>query len=281
MRNLIEFLIKSSSWILAFVLISISFYLIFTQNDYQRSVFLSSSNAVAGQLSDISNRATSVIYMQKDNEMLANENARLHEQLESLKKFIANAAKDSIPNKAFTYDSIPASQFHFIQANVVNKSFVGVNNYITVNKGRNHGITPDMGVISAGGVVGVVYKASNNFSIIIPIINNKFRLSAKLKNSDNIGSISWNGKTVTHAQLGQLQKYKTYHTGDSVVTSFSRIFPRGILIGTITNKSATKENNFNTVDVKLATDFSSLEHVLIINDKFFIEQNGLEQSVVQ
>lgn len=281
MRNLIAFLVKSSSWILAFVLISISFYLVFTQNTYQRSVFLSSSNAVSGEISKVSNKVTSLIHMQKNNELLLSENAKLHEQLEALRSKMAQQFSDSVGMRSFAYDSIQPVQFHFVQANVVNKSFMGVNNFITLDKGSRDGVKPDMGVISETGVVGVVLQTSDRFSVIIPIVNAKFRLSGKLKKSEHSGSIAWNGKALSHAQLGELPKHQPFKVGDTVVTSFSRIFPKGMMIGVVTNKAVSREDNFNTVDVKLSTDFNTLQQVLIIQDRFFEEQNALEQTVNQ
>jgi len=56
-------------------------------------------------------------------------------------------------------------------------------------------------------------------------------LSAKLKNSENYGSVSWDGKIFVQVQLRELPKHEVFHQGDTVLTSFSRIFPRNLIIG--------------------------------------------------
>lgn len=282
MRNLLNFIIKNSHLLLAIVLIVFSFYLVFTHNSYQRSVYLTSANNVAGWFYTLSNNATSFIHLKKNNQILLQQNVVLENELLSLRSYIDDLSmSDSLKVKAFIRDSTEQSQFSFIHAEVVNLSFSGSNNFITINKGSKNGLSSDMGVISHSGVVGVVANVSTNFAVVIPIINPKFRLSAKLKNSDNYGSVSWNGESVNFAQLGELPKHETYQEGDTVMTSFSRIFPKQTIIGYVSSIGKTSDDNFNTFNIRLSTDFYSLQDVLIIDDKFYEEQKLLENTLKQ
>lgn len=280
MRNLLNFIIRNSHWLLAILLIAFSFYLVFTHNPYQRSVYLTSANNVTGWFYTLSNKATSFIHLKKNNQMLLEQNALLESEVLSLESYINDfVVADTFEVDAFVRDSAEQMQFAFIPAEVVNLSFLGVNNFITINKGSKDGLKPDMGVISQRGVVGVVANVSKNFSVIIPIINPKFRLSAKLKNSDNYGSISWNGESVNTAQLGELPKHEIYQEGDTVMTSFSRIFPKQTIIGFVNGIGKARDDNFNTFNVQLATDFYTLQDVLVINDQFYEEQKLLENTL--
>lgn len=279
MRNLLTFIIRNSSWLVAIVLIVFSFHLLFSYNSYQRSVYLSSANNVTGWFYETSNKATTFIHLSKNNKLLLERNAQLESELYSLKTHLQDMQMDTLTTNAFLSDSIPVSQFSFIPAEVTNVSFSGPNNFITVNKGSLHGVKPDMGVVSQNGVVGVVLTVSPKFSVIIPIINPKFRLSAKLKNSNNTGSISWDGKDLITAQIGELPKHEVFQPGDTVVTSFSRIFPKDIVIGYVTGQILSKDDNFNTLNLRIATDFYSVRDILIINDAHFEEQNELENSI--
>jgi rod shape-determining protein MreC len=214
--------------------------------------------------------------------MLLEQNALLEDELFSLRSYIDGlSVADSSEVDAFVRDSAMQTQFAFIPAEVVNLSFSGPNNFITINKGSKSGLKPDMGVISQRGVVGVVANVSTNFSVVIPIINPMFRLSAKLKHSENYGSISWNGESINFAQLGELPKHEIYQEGDTVMTSFSRIFPKQTIIGFVSDIGKTNDDNFNTFNVKLATDFNSLQDVLVINDRFYEEQKSLENILDQ
>lgn len=280
MRNLLNFILRNSHWILAILLIAFSFYLIFSHNAYQRSVYISSANNVAGRVYKISNNVSSFFNLRKSNNLLLERNAQLEDEILVLRTTLNDlAVSDSLGNNTLLLDTLDQVQFDFIPAEVINMSFSGVNNYITLNKGSAHGIKADMGVISQRGVVGVVYKVSDNFSVVIPIINHKFRLSAKLKNSENNGSISWNGNSVKEAQLGELPKQELFQAGDTVLTSYSRIFPKNRVIGYVSSVGESKDDNFNTFNIELATDFNSLQYVFVINDSFYEELKELEDTI--
>lgn len=282
MRNLFNFILRNSHWLVAILLVAFSFYLVFAHNSYQRSVYLTSANSVVGWFYAATNNATSFFHLKKNNAQLLKRNAELEKEFYALKAHLDSLlAPDSMVVQAFVRDSVASPQFDFIPAEVVNLSFSGVNNFITLNKGAAHGIKPDMGVISQEGVVGVVSNVSPNFSVVIPVINPKFRLSAKLKNSENYGSVSWDGKNIRQAQLRELPKHEVFQQGDTVLTSFSRIFPKNLIIGFVRDRGVSGDDNFNTFNVQLATDFYMLQDVLVIADRLYEEQKTLEETVLK
>ena len=222
MRNLLNYILRNSTWCLAVLLIAFSIYLGFQHNSYQRSVYLSSANKVTGEVYRLSNDVTSFFNLKGNNQELLERNAELEQKIQLLKRQIIALSNDTIAIKSFTIDSIQPVQFEFIPADVVNISISKFNNYITIDKGALDGVKPDMGVISSEGVVGVVRSVSKHFSVIIPIINPKFRLGAKLKNSENFGSIIWNGTNVDMAQLTELPKHENFarrHSSDRLLTN--------------------------------------------------------------
>jgi len=280
MRNLFNFILRNSHWLVAILLVAFSFYLVFAHNSYQRSVYLTSANSVVGWFYAATNNVTSFFHLKKNNAQLLERNAELEKEFYALKAHLDSLlAPDSMVVQAFVRDSVASPQFDFIPAEVVNLSFSGVNNFITLNKGAAHGIKPDMGVISQQGVVGVVSNVSPNFSVVIPVINPKFRLSAKLKNSENYGSVSWDGKNIRQAQLRELPKHEVFQQGDTVLTSFSRIFPKNLIIGFVRDIGVSGDDNFNTFNMQLATDFYTLQDVLVIADMLYEEQKTLEETV--
>lgn len=282
MRNLFNFILRNSHWLVAILLIAFSFYLVFAHNSYQRSVYLTSANRVTGWFYTTTNDITSFFLLKKNNADLLERNAELEERFHTLRVFLDSLANtDSVVVEAFAPDSVGIQHFDFIPAGVVNMSFSGVNNFITLDKGATHGIKRDMGVISQQGVVGVVASVSPNFSVVIPIINPKFRLSARLRNSENNGSVSWDGNNIRRAQLQDLPKHEVFHEGDTVLTSFSRIFPKNTIIGFVSDTGKSVDDNFNTFDIQLATDFYTLQDVLVINDRFYDEQQTLEETLRQ
>ncbi|WP_294078751.1 rod shape-determining protein MreC [Proteiniphilum sp. UBA5384] len=280
MRNLFNFIIRNSHWLLAALLVAFSFYLVFTHNSYQRSVYLSSANNISGWFFSVSKDIGSFFHLKKNNQLLLEKTAELEKEILALKDRIdLLTVSDSLEMNAFVKDSASLPQFDFIPAEVVNLSFAGANNFITLNKGAKHGIKPDMGVISTQGVVGVVSNVSRNLSVVIPVINPKFRLSARLKNSENYGSVSWDGTNIGEVQLGELPKHEAFHQGDTVLTSFSRIFPRNLIIGFVSSEGHSRDDNFNTFNIRLSTNFYTLQDVLVINDTYHEEQKILEETL--
>lgn len=282
MRNLFNFIIRNSHWLVAILLVAFSFYLVFAQNAYQRSVYLTSANHVTGWLYTVSGNVSSFFLLKKNNQELLARNAQLEKELHAgIAQIDSLHTDEMIGINAFMPDSANHLQFGFIPAEVVNLSFSGVNNFITINKGRNQGIKPDMGVISQRGVVGVVANVSANFAVVIPVIHSKFRLSARLKHSENYGSLSWDGRNIREAQIQELPRHEMFRKGDTVLTSFSRIFPRNLIIGCVSSIGRSKDDNFNTFNVELATDFYTLQDVLVIDDRFYEEQKALEEMFQQ
>ena len=279
MRNLLNYILRNSTWFLAILLIAFSIFLVFKHNSYQRSVYLSSANKVSSRLYGVSNNVTSFFNLKRNNKELLERNAELESSVQLLKKQILTLTADTSTIEAFTLDSIVPTQFEFIPADVVNISISKLNNYITIDKGSMDGVAPDMGVISTAGVVGVVRNVSKHSAVIIPIINPNFRLGAKLKDSDNFGSIAWDGSNANEAQLREVPKHERFAAGDTVVTGFSRIFPEGIIIGYTKEMGVSTDDNFNTFNINLATRFQTLNHVLVINDKYHRERVELETSI--
>ncbi len=219
------------------------------------------------------NNTTSYFSLRRINDSLLNENARLRTM--QLNAYYQNGFTLSTLN-----DTNYKQQYSYISANVVNNSVIRRNNYITIDKGRIHGIEPNMGVISSNGVVGIVTGVSEHFSTIRSALNKETKISAMLKKNGAFGSLAWNGDNPKYTNLVDVNKHVQVKVGDEVVTNdFSTIFPVGIPIGTIAEQSLDAGDNFHTLKVELYTDFSTLRNVYVIRNKFKDEQLELERQV--
>ena len=160
----------------------------------------------------------------------------------------------------------------------MNNSVSYLANYITIDKGRSDGIERDMGVVSERGVVGIISTVSDNYAVVIPILNPKFRLSCKVLGSGYFGSMSWDGRNVQYAKLDELPRHVDFQAGDTIVTSaFSAIFPEGIMMGTVSSFEKQRDDNYYSLTVKLATDFTRLNTVMVIKNYHKNEQKQIEQ----
>ncbi len=203
----------------------------------------------------------------EQNSALMAENARLRSCINEIK---GNLLTDSLERElqrdpAFTYD----------YAKVIKNRFNGSNNFIIINKGSNHGIKEDMGVITPTGVVGIVRAVGKKSAYILSSLNNKQHISAKLGKSNTIGTLSWNGNGLLDATLNDIPQHIPVEPGDTVYTSgYSSFFPADIPLG-IAVSSKVVNGMHRSVKVKLLQDFSILDNVIIVKNNNFNEIESL------
>ena len=177
MRNLFAFIEKHSFLLLFLLLQIVSFVFIVSFNEPQKSQFGVVSNAFRGRLHKINQSVTRYFYLEKANQRLVEENARLYADQEFSQK--SNAI---FPTKVVNPEN--SQQYEYFPARVLNNTINKVDNYITIDKGWKHGVEKNMAVICPSGIVGVVVRVSKNFSMVMTVLSPKFRVSAKFKNSD-------------------------------------------------------------------------------------------------
>lgn len=252
--------------------------LIYRNSAYQRNIMFSSANVITGHIASVSGYVNSYLNLREINKELLERNGQLELEMIELQDQLEMMRADTVLFAGFAPDSTEQFPYSFILADVVNNSVSHLSNYITINKGRKDGIAPDMGVVSEKGVVGIVSTVSDHFSVIIPLLNPKFRLSSKVLGSSYFGSLSWNGRNSRFANLDELPRHVEFKKGDTIVTSgYSAVFPPGIVVGKVSDFKKQHDDNFYTLEVELATDFASLNNVRVIRNYHQAEQLSTEQ----
>ncbi|MBQ8269741.1 MAG: rod shape-determining protein MreC [Bacteroidaceae bacterium] len=277
MQTLLNFIVKHNHWFLFLLLEGIGVMLIVQFNNYQSATaFTSANRAVGGVFATISD-INSYFNLKNENEKLLQHNRELNELVEQLNDKLSLAADSSTiatltqkGERGFTYNT----------ATVVNNSINRVNNYITLDKGTADGVLPEMGIFCDQGVVGIIYTASQHYSVAIPLLNSKSNISCRIKGSDSFSTLQWRGGDTMHSYLVDLPRYSRLGQGDTVVTSgFSSIFPKDIPIGTIETIEDSADGMFYCAKIRLFTDFSTLDRVYIVGNKGYEEQKALEKSI--
>jgi len=276
MKNLINFLIQYSVVFLFLVLEIISFTLVVKNQEYQKSVFLSSSNSVVSDMYEWSNSVVEFFKLRAANNNLSEENTALKNQIINLQNKLSTLKPEVTDSIHFRIP--PEMEYQFISAKVINSSTNKLLNYITLNKGAVDGIKIDMGVISDEGVVGIVKTVSNRFSVVIPILNPKIEISCKFKRSNYSGGLLWSGEDYRYANLTDIARHVEFSLGDTLITSgLTSTFPEGIPVGTIEDFKIKESDAYYKIKVKLAVNFRTLSHVKVINYLNFQEQKELEK----
>lgn len=263
MQQIFNFVLKNKTFLLFLLLFSVAVSLTIQSHSYHRSQFINSANSLTGGIYSISNNFGQYIDLKEQNLLLVEENNKLREQL--LNTTATNIKIDS---------SLLKNNFNIISAQVYKNSYNHPNNYLLINRGKTDSINQDYGVISSNGIVGIVENTSNQFSSILSIISKKSKINAKIKNSNQSGSLTWDSKSPYHAQLEDVSKFTPVKVGDTIVTGGqSLIFPKGINIGSVEAFEIDSGGDTYNMQIRLFTDFTTLQHVYVIrnNDRQEIE----------
>ena len=170
--------------------------------------------------------------------------------------------------------------YEYTTANVIYNTIHKKNNYLMIDKGSDDGIEPDMSVLSAEGVVGVVSEVSRHFATVISLLHPDCQISAKVQPANQLGTISWRYGDPQSVYLEDIPEHLNINEGDSVLTSgYSNIFPSGILVGTVSEKSKNPTASFLTLKVKLATDFNHINTVYVVRNLYREELETLKSNM--
>lgn len=236
---------------------------------------MTSAGRVTSTVYETANNVTSYFHLRDINEDLQLRNASLEAEAITLRKQLRQYKELRYADTMTVVE--PLQRYDFIIAHVINNSITRPYNYITIEKGSEDGIRPEMGVVDQNGVVGVVNIVSPHNARIISLLNPDFRLSCRLAGSDVFGSLVWDGKNHEEAILEELPKHTVFHPGDTIITSgYSAVFPEGIPVGTVISSVRNNDDNFFTLRIKLLTDFSKLSTVRIISDNMIDEIREIE-----
>lgn len=272
MRSLIQFLLRYKTLILFLVLEAVALVMISGSHNYHQTFFFSLSRNITGFVARQIEGGQDYLHLRQVNKELLSENTMLRNRIELL---TSNGQETPVA----IHDSVSGVNYVWISARVISNSVNKQKNFITLNKGSQHGIAPGMGVVSAQGVAGMVVGVSRHYSVVMSVLNADFRLSASLAANNYFGSLAWNGISYRYATLSEIPHHVSANQGDTVVTSgFSTIFPPGLMAGTVSG-SQQKGGDFISMEILLAVDFKNLTDVYVITNLTRDERENLETEV--
>ncbi len=270
MRNLFLFIFRYHFFFLFLLLFVVAMILTGSRQHYQQALMWHSANQVTARFYQSVNSVTSYLALREETTKLHEHNNRLLKKLKD--NFIIR--EDTVFEVS---DSLTQRRFTYIEAGVINRSVTRRNNYLTLDKGKKHGVQPNMGVITPHGVAGVIKAVSDNFSLVISILHSELLISVKLEKNDHMGSLQWEGEDYRVAHMYYIPPHVEFTPGDKVVTSgLSAIFPAHIPIGRVKDWEIRRGETFYTAVVDLELDFNKLTHVHIVKNLLQEEQEELE-----
>ena len=193
------------------------------------------------------------------------ENGRLKQEMDSLKR------ENSQFKELLAAHERLRSLLQFkevIQRPVVAAQVIGIDptgwfKSVIIDKGKNAGLSWDMPVVNASGVVGRIVSVSNNYAKVLLIIDQNSAVDCLTQRSRDRGMVK--GTSGQICKMDYMAKSSNAAVGDLVVTSgLGGLFPKGLPVGEISEVKEGEAKLFKEIDVMPSVDFSKLEEVLVI-----------------
>jgi rod shape-determining protein MreC len=163
------------------------------------------------------------------NEELSRQNIQLLDEVSRLRS--ARYENEELRELLGYRDS---SRYDLFPIVVVGKEITGLNNILTINAGSKADLDVGMPVVNSSGLIGRIILTGPSHSVVMPYIDIRSRISAKLQGLQTGGIVSWEGKRVDELIMSTIPRTVQVDPGMVVETSgFSNDLPANIPIGIV------------------------------------------------
>lgn len=273
MRNLILFIKHHNYFFLFLLLEGLAIFIVVRKNYHHSNVYIQSSGRVIGAIHETAQGIREYFQLEKQNLVLAKENARLRNA--------SKLAYMQVPNYTIAKeDTVYRRYMEFIPAKVVSAPVSQRNNNWMINKGSRDGLEQGMGVVSPNGLVGIIVEVSNNYSLIHSMLHSHTKISVMLKKNQHKGFMLWPGGNYREGIVSDIPAHVDVKPGDTIVTSGqSLIFPENIVTGTVIDSKRIEGEGFLDIQITFSEDYNNTRHVYVIKNLMIEEQEALKETV--
>lgn len=157
--------------------------------------------------------------------------------------------------------------YDMLAANVIAEDVTDWYNEFTIDVGTADGIKNGCVVITTKGLVGIVYNAGLVSSKVRCIVDEQNVLMARISRTDSLVRVKGlSNENYDHAlELDRISDNSTLYVGDVLVTAETGgVYPKGLVIGTVTEITENKKTKERTAYVEPVVDFYTISHVYIL-----------------
>lgn len=203
---------------------------------------------------------------------LREENAALRAELEGYKSLVYDAELIGEEND-FLSDYLGIKEEHvdflFENATVVGREATNYRTVITLSKGTLHGIEVNMPVITEKGLIGHITEVGSTWSKAEIITESSSAVGAYIERSGTLGVVegTYELRTEGLCRMVYIEADSDIRVGDKVISSgIGEVYPRGLLIGKVTEVSVDERTRTLVATVEPAADLESISKVMIITE---------------
>lgn len=258
MRRLNEWFIHRKDVLILLLSIILSLVFIFSNDETQMQTLRVWTFGGFGYLMDKISAVERYQDVYEENQWLRLENARLMVEYSQLKEA---AAENKRLRELLNFKQ--ESKLELVPAKVIGHDQNGFVNSILLTAGRADSIKKNMAVVTSQGLVGKIYRVSQNDATAQLLLDRNFRVSAMVQRSRVMGVVRWTDSN--EVALAEVPKRSDVAPGDTVVTSgLSMIYPGGLIIGRVQETDDNNRGMFMEIEIEPVVDFSKLEEVFVI-----------------
>lgn len=196
---------------------------------------------------------------------LRTENVRLRAEVEDLSRDAGVLREQALAARRLERllelrRTVPAQA---VAARVISRDPSRWYSTLLIDRGTRDGIRRNDPVISADGVVGRVVEATATSSRVLLISDSRSAVGVLIQRSRDAGVVE--GKGGGTVSLNYLSRAADVREGDVVVTSgLGGVFPKGLVIGTVTGILREEGALVQTAVVRPAAALDRLEELLVL-----------------
>ena len=201
---------------------------------------------------------------------LVEENAALRERLATMQDEVYDAKELERVND-WLYDYLELKRQHpdytLVDASVTGRQSSNYMSVMMIDRGTSSGVTRDMPVVSADGIIGYVAEAGVSWAKVVTVCEATSSVGAVVERTGEAGLVS-GSYTLAAADLlnmTYLSPESDVAVGDRVITSgYGNVYPRGLTIGYVESVERDALSQTVTAKVKLAARLDDPEKVMVI-----------------
>ena len=205
-------------------------------------------------------------------ESLQAENAELQKKILSMEEDVRSAQELQRENdrlKALLGLSEEHEDYQFVSSYIISWDSSDYKSAFTIAKGTNSGLEEGMCAVTEDGqVVGLITKVGPNWATVTTIMDSSLEISASIASSGYTGVVQGtflsDGSSVL--RMNYLLTDAIIKNDDQVVTTGSTLYPRGLLLGDVTNASLDETGVAKYATLAPSCDLDKLEEVFIITE---------------
>ncbi len=199
----------------------------------------------------------------RHNQALREENEQLRKEIIDNTEIVAENAR----LKALLDYRKGTPQFDTVVATVIARDPAAWTNVVVINRGTAQGVNKDMAVVTPQGLVGSVVQAYSNTAKVQLILDPRSAVGSLVQRSESrvAAIVEGNAAKPLSPRMVNLARDADIIKGDKVITSgLGGIYPKGILVGEVTDVVNEEGGLLKYAVLKPAADFDRLEEVAVV-----------------